>query len=71
MPTTTGQRSPCCANLGMSTQLLAFGICAALGRPAVFAWIALAELAFVLCLFLRRELVLRSAGRATVDSASA
>ena len=35
------------ANLGMSTQLLAFGICVALGRPAAFAWIALAELVLV------------------------
>lgn len=59
------------ANLGMSTQLLVFGICAALGRPAAFAWIALAELAFVLCLFLRRELLLRSVARTTVDSAAA
>ena len=59
------------ANLGMSTQLLAFGICAALGRPAVFAWIALAELAFVVCLFLRRELLLRSVARTAVDSAAA
>ena len=59
------------ANLGMSTQLLVFGICAALGRPGAFAWIALAELAFVLCLFLRRELLLRSVARTTVDSAAA
>ena len=59
------------ANLGMSTQLLVFGICVALGRPAVFAWIALAELALVLCLFLRRELLLRSVARTAADSAAA
>ena len=48
------------ANLGMSTQLFVFGICVALGRPDAFAWIALSELALVLCLALRRELALRS-----------
>jgi phosphatidylglycerophosphate synthase len=47
------------ANLGMSTQLLVFGVCIALGRPAAFAWIALAELALVLLLALRRERVIR------------
>ena len=48
------------ANLGMSTQLLVFGVCIAAGRPALFAWIALAELAFVLLLCLRRELLTRT-----------
>jgi archaetidylinositol phosphate synthase len=48
------------ANLGMSTQLLAFGICIGLGRPAAFAWVALAELVLVLSLALRREIVIRS-----------
>jgi phosphatidylglycerophosphate synthase len=47
------------ANLGMSTQLLVFGICVALGRPAAFAWIALGELVLVLALVLRRELAIR------------
>jgi phosphatidylglycerophosphate synthase len=47
-------------NLGMSTQLLGFGVCIALGQPAAFAWIAIAELAFVLVLMLRRELAIRS-----------
>ena len=47
------------ANLGMSTQLVVFGACIALGRPAAFAWIALSELALVLLLALRRELALR------------
>lgn len=48
------------ANLGMSTQLLVFGVCIAAGRPVLFAWIALAELAFVLLLGLRRELLIRT-----------
>lgn len=56
------------ANLGMSTQLLAFGICVALGRPAAFAWIALGELALVLFLALRRELVMRSARPLTAQA---
>jgi phosphatidylglycerophosphate synthase len=47
-------------NLGMSTQLLAFGTCIALGRPAAFAWIAIAELVLVAMLILRRELAIRS-----------
>jgi archaetidylinositol phosphate synthase len=59
------------SNLGMSTQLLVFGICAALGSPATFAWIALAELALVLCLAARRELALRSVARASTDSSPA
>ena len=58
------------ANLGMSTQLLVFGICAALGRPDAFAWIALAELALVLCLVLRRELAIRSVRRPKGGSAA-
>ena len=48
------------ANLGMSTQLLIFGITVAVGRPATFAWIALTELVLVLFLALRRELAIRS-----------
>src|SRR5262249_51203808 len=38
------------AQLGMSTQLLAFGICVAVGRPSAFAWLALAELGAVAAL---------------------
>jgi archaetidylinositol phosphate synthase len=49
------------ANLGMSTQLLVFGACIALGRPATFASVVLCELALVLLLALRRELVIRVA----------
>lgn len=51
------------ANLGMSTQLLVFGLCIAAGRPALFAWIAIAELAFVLALLARRELSIRPVTR--------
>lgn len=40
------------ANLGMSTQLLAFGVCLALGHPLVFAALALAELPLVALLAL-------------------
>jgi phosphatidylglycerophosphate synthase len=43
------------ANLGMSTQLGLFGIVIALGHPAAFAWIALAEVcAIALALLPRR-----------------
>ena len=58
------------ANLGMSTQLLVFGICMALGRPGAFAWIALAELGLVACLALRRELALRSSAGSIADPAA-
>jgi phosphatidylglycerophosphate synthase len=43
------------ANLGMSTQLAVFGVLIAVGHPAVFAWIALAEVcAIALALVPRR-----------------
>jgi phosphatidylglycerophosphate synthase len=43
------------ANLGMSTQLAAFGLVVAIGHPAAFAWIALAEIcAIALALLPRR-----------------
>jgi phosphatidylglycerophosphate synthase len=35
------------ANLGMSTQLAAFGLLIALGHPIAFAWLALAEVAVI------------------------
>ena len=38
------------AQLGMSSQLLGFGICIAAGHPAAFAWVALAELGGVAAL---------------------
>jgi archaetidylinositol phosphate synthase len=50
-------------NLGMSTQLLVFGLCIAPGRPALFASIAVAELAVVAVLALRRELLIRTVPR--------
>jgi hypothetical protein len=56
------------ANLGMSTQLLVFGACIALGRPALFAWIALSELGLVLLLARRRERFIR-VPRITEESA--
>ena len=56
------------ANLGMSTQLLVFGICSALGRPAAFAWIAVGELLLVLGLALRRELAIRSVQHLTAQA---
>ena len=40
-------RSPLLANLGMSTQLAAFGLLIALGHPLVFAWLALAQVAVI------------------------
>ncbi len=43
------------AQLGMSTQLLTFGVCMALGRPLAYVWLLLAELALVAGLVLRRE----------------
>ena len=43
------------ANLGMSTQLAVFGVLIAVGHPAAFAWIALAEVgAIALALLPRR-----------------
>jgi phosphatidylglycerophosphate synthase len=47
------------ANLGMSPQLLVFGVCIGLGRPLVFVWLTVAELGLVALLALRRELFLR------------
>ena len=43
------------ANLGMSTQLVAFGLLLALGHPLVFAWLALAQLAAVVVVLLPRR----------------
>ena len=51
------------ANMGMSTQLAAFGICVALGRPIAFVWLVVAELALVAVLALRRELLVRDVAR--------
>jgi phosphatidylglycerophosphate synthase len=43
------------AQLGMSTQLLTFGVCMAVGHPLAYVWLLLAELALVLVLVRRRE----------------
>ena len=43
------------ANMGMSTQLLLFGLCVAAGRPLAFVGVAAAMLAGVAALFVRRE----------------
>lgn len=43
------------ANMGMSTQLAAFGVCIAIGHPLYFAAVALVELALVAALVVRRE----------------
>ena len=40
------------AQLGMSSQLAAFGICIAVGSPIVYVWILMAQLVFVAGLFL-------------------
>ena len=50
------------ANMGMTPQLAAFGICVGLGRPLAFVWLTVGELAVVGVLALRRELVLRGFG---------
>jgi hypothetical protein len=43
------------ANLGMSSQLAAFGLLIALVHPIAFAWLALAELAVVALVLLPRR----------------
>jgi phosphatidylglycerophosphate synthase len=43
------------AQLGMSTQLAMFGVCVALDQPLVAALLPVAQLAFVVLLFVRRE----------------
>ena len=43
------------ANLGMSTQLAAFGLLMAFGHPMVFAWLAVAEAAAIALAFLPRR----------------
>ena len=44
------------ANMGLSTQLAALGICLALGAPEAYLWVALAGLLAVASLRLRAEL---------------
>jgi phosphatidylglycerophosphate synthase len=43
------------AQLGMSTQLLTFGVCIALGHPLAYVWLLLGELVLVVAIALRRE----------------
>jgi heme A synthase len=43
------------ANLGMSTQLAAFGLLIAVGHPLAFAWVALAEVAAIALVLLPRR----------------
>jgi archaetidylinositol phosphate synthase len=43
------------ANLGMSTQLAAFGLLIALGHPLAFAWLVLAEVAVIALVVLARR----------------
>jgi archaetidylinositol phosphate synthase len=43
------------ANLGMSTQLAAFGLLTAIGHPLAFAWLALAEAAVIALALLPRR----------------
>jgi phosphatidylglycerophosphate synthase len=43
------------ANLGMSTQLAAFGLLMALGHPLAFAWLALAQVGAIALLLLPRR----------------
>ena len=43
------------ANLGMSTQLAAFGLLIAAGYPLAFAWVALAEVAVIALALLPRR----------------
>jgi archaetidylinositol phosphate synthase len=43
------------ANLGMSTQLAAFGLLMALGHPLVFAWLALAQVVVIALAVLPRR----------------
>ena len=38
------------ANLGVSTQLLAFGVCLATGEPLLYVWLLLAQIVFLLVL---------------------
>jgi phosphatidylglycerophosphate synthase len=47
------------ANLGMSTQLAAFGVLLAVGHPLVFAWLALAEVVVIAFALLPQRLPTR------------
>jgi len=47
------------ANMGMSSQLAAFGLCVGLGHPLVFVWLVLGQLALATVLVRRRGARLR------------
>jgi archaetidylinositol phosphate synthase len=47
------------ANLGMSTQLAAFGLLMVLGQPLAFAWLALAEVGVIALVLLPRRVPTR------------
>jgi archaetidylinositol phosphate synthase len=49
------------ANLGLSTQLAALGVCLALGRPEAYLWLVLGQTALLPLLQLRRERLARRA----------
>jgi archaetidylinositol phosphate synthase len=49
------------ANLGMTPQLAAFGVCIAVGHPLAFVWVLAGEVVLVALLVLRRETLGRDA----------
>jgi phosphatidylglycerophosphate synthase len=49
------------ANLGMTPQLAAFGVCIAVGHPRAFMWVLAGEVVLVALLVLRRETLGRGA----------
>ena len=55
------------ANLGMSTQLAAFGICVASGHPLAYVWLLLGQLALVAALLVRRELLVQPKGEVSLE----
>jgi archaetidylinositol phosphate synthase len=58
------------ANLGLSTQLAALGVCLALGRPAAYLWLVLGCGLGVVALAVRRERSLRRSAPAATDARS-
>ena len=50
------------ANLGLSTQLAAFGVLLAIGRPGLYCWLVVGLAAVTVTLLLRRELLARTTG---------
>lgn len=51
------------ANLGLTTQLAALGVCLALGLPAIYLWLAVAAFLALVPLQFRRERIVRRALR--------